>query len=497
MAISSSKTAGHHAIDNSKSDSSEKGFTLSVMQIAIMTTISVASLRSLPAMAEYGLSSVIMYLIPAILFLLPTALVAAELATTFRGGIYVWVREAFGERWGFVAIWLQWIQNVVWFPIQLAFIAAAIAFMVGNDALSNSGLYTGIIIIVVYWIATFIALQGGDLFAKFGSWGGLIGTLIPAGLLIILGGIWLATAQPIADTFTNSTWTSPGISSIGSIVLVISNVLAYAGMEMNAVHAGNMANPRRDYSKAIIISIVLILIVFIVPTLAISIAVPSNQIGMSNGINVAFQTIFDTFNIGWVSNIVAAAIVFGALASVITWVSGPSKGLLNAARSGLLPPVLQKRNKHGVQLGILIVQGIIVTLLALIYVIVPNVSSVFIALVDMAAALYIVMYIIMFATALVLRRKRPNAKRGYKVPALKFVAGIGILACAFGFVLSFVPSSSDTGIPDALYPIVVAIVVIALGVPPLIFYALRKPSWDRRSNVDRLKESKSEHEGAC
>ncbi|MCH4184090.1 MAG: NDUFA4 family protein, partial [Eggerthellaceae bacterium] len=91
----------------------------------------------------------------------------------------------------------------------------------------------------------------------------------------------------------------------------------------------------------------------------------------------------------------------------------------------------------------------------------------------------------------------PNAKRGYKVPALKFVAGIGILACAFGFVLSFVPSSSDTGIPDALYPIVVAIVVIALGVPPLIFYALRKPSWDRRSNADRLKESKSEHEGAC
>ena len=484
------------AVKTNKNDAAERGYTLSVMQIAIMTTISVASLRSLPAMAEYGLSSVVMYLIPAILFLLPTALVAAELATTFKGGIYVWVREAFGERMGFLSIWLQWIQNVVWFPIQLAFIAAALTFMVNNDNLSNSGLYTGIIIIVVYWIATLIALKGGNLFAKLGSWGGLIGTLIPAGLLIILGGIWLGTAQPIADTFTQSTWTSPGISSIGSVVLIISNVLAYAGMEMNAVHADSMENPRKDYFKAIIISLILILIVFIVPTLAISIAVPSSEIGMSNGITVAFKTFFDTFNMGWMSNVVAGAIVFGALASVITWVAGPSKGLLTAARSGLLPPALQKRNKHNVQVGILIVQGIIVTLLALIYVIVPNVSSVFIALVDMAAALYIIMYIIMFAAALVLRRKCPDSKRGYKVPALKLVAGVGMIACALGFVLSFVPSSSDTGIPNALFPIIVAIVVIVLGTPPLIFYAVRKPSWDQRTDAEKSDDYHAEHDDA-
>lgn len=469
-------------------------FTLSVMQIAIMTTISVASLRSLPAMAGYGLSSVIMYLIPAVLFLLPTALVAAELATTFKGGIYIWVREAFGERLGFLSIWLQWIQNVVWFPIQLAFIAAALAFMVGDDGLSNSGIYTGTVIIVVYWVATLIALKGGDLFAKFGSWGGLIGTLIPAALLIVLGGVWLATAQPIADTYTQSTWVSPGITSISSVVLIISNVLAYAGMEMNAVHAGNMENPRRDYPKAIAVSLVLILIVFIVPTLAISIAVPADQIGMSDGINVAFKTFFDTFGLGWASNVVAGAIAFGALASVITWVAGPSKGLLIAARSGLLPPALQKRNKHDVQVGILVLQGIIVTLLALIYVIVPNVSSVFIALVDMAAALYIIMYIIMFAAAIVLRRKRADAKRGYKVPALKLVAGIGMIACALGFVLSFVPSSSDTGIPDMLYPIIVAAVVIVLGVPPLIFFAVRKPSWDQRTDEEKAEDDNPEHD---
>ncbi|MCH3967870.1 MAG: amino acid permease [Atopobiaceae bacterium] len=467
---------------------------MSVPQIAIMTTISVASLRSLPAMAENGLSSVIMYLVPAFLFLLPTALVAAELATTFKGGIYVWVREAFGERLGFVSIWLQWIQNVVWFPIQLAFIAAALAFMLGDDSLSNSGLYTGVIIIVVYWLATLVALKGGDLFAKLGSWGGLIGTLIPAGLLIVLGAVWVATAQPITQSFTQSTWLSPGVTSVGSVVLIISNVLAYAGMEMNAVHAGDMRNPRKDYPKAIVIALVLILVVFIVPTLAISIAVPADKIGMSNGINVAFQTFFDQFGIGWASNVVAGAIVFGALASVITWVAGPSKGLLIAARGGLLPPVLQRRNKHGVQVGILMVQGIIVTLLALIYVIVPNVSSVFMALIDMAAALYIIMYVIMFAAVLVLRRKAADVRRGYKVPALGLVAGIGIIACVIGLVISFVPSSSDTGIPDMVYPIVVALVVIVLGTPPLVFYAARRPSWDQRSDAEKAEDANPLHD---
>ena len=87
---------------------------MSIGQLAILTVVAVASLRSLPAMADYGLASVLLYLIPAVFFLVPTALVSAELATGWKGGVYVWVREAFGNRAGFVAIWVQWIENVVW-----------------------------------------------------------------------------------------------------------------------------------------------------------------------------------------------------------------------------------------------------------------------------------------------------------------------------------------------------------------------------------------------
>ena len=155
--------------DNLKNSSPIQKSTLSVFQIAVMTTISVASLRTLPPMAEEGRASILMYIIPAILFLVPTSLVSAEFATTYKGGVYVWIREAFGNRMGFVAIWLQWVQNVVWYPVQLAFVAAALAFTINRGDLSNSGLFTAIVIIVVYWFSTFLAFKGGNLFAKVSS----------------------------------------------------------------------------------------------------------------------------------------------------------------------------------------------------------------------------------------------------------------------------------------------------------------------------------------
>ena len=470
--------------DKLKNNSSIQKDTLSIFQIAVMTTICVASLRTLPPMAEEGRASILMYIIPAILFLIPTSLVSAEFATTYKGGIYVWIREAFGNRMGFVAIWLQWIQNVVWYPVQLAFVAAALAFTINRGDLSNSGLFTAVIIIVVYWLSTFLAFKGGNLFAKVSSIGGMIGVLVPGAILIVLGVLWMAQGQPISESYLQSSYI-PKITGISSLVLIVSNVLSYAGMEMNAVHAGQMENPKKDFTKAIALAFILILCVFIFPTLAIAIAIPADKLGMANGIMVAFQEFFEKLNISWMSNVISGAMFFGAISSVVTWVAGPSKGLLDAGKTGLLPPILQKVNKNNVQVNILIFQGIIVTILAMIYVLFPDVSDVFIALIGMAAALYVIMYMLMFAAIIVLRKKEPNIERGYKVPAVNIVSGIGFISCALAFVMSFIPTTSEAAIPRNIYPIVVAIVVFLLGIPPFIFYMFKKPSWDMRTAQEK------------
>ena len=98
-----------------------------------------ASLRNLPIIAEYGWESAFFYLLVAVIFLFPAALISAELATGWSqtGGIYIWVKEAFGPGWGFFAVWMQWIHNATWFPAILSFSATALAYLF-NPALAEN-----------------------------------------------------------------------------------------------------------------------------------------------------------------------------------------------------------------------------------------------------------------------------------------------------------------------------------------------------------------------
>ncbi|EOM77144.1 amino acid permease [Rhodococcus rhodnii] len=457
---------------------------MTVTQLAILTVVTVASLRSLPAIAGYGLGSVTLYIVPAVLFLIPTALVAAELATGWKGGVFTWVREAFGTLWGFTAIWLQWIQNVVWYPMQIAFIGASFAFVLGKSPLADNGLYTAAVILVLYWGSTLIALRGGSLFAKVGSWTGWLGTIFPAVLLIVLGALWLGSGEPSQVPLE---WSGvvPPWTGFSAIVLVVSNVLAYAGMEVNAVHANDMRDPGRGFPKAIAVATGLILLVFVLPTIAIAVAVPGDRLGVTTGINLAFESFFEHWNIHWLVAPMSMLIALGAFASVVTWIAGPSRGLLAAARAGMLPPLLQRRNKAGVQVGILVVQGCVVTVLALLFVVVPDVETAFVALIDMAASLYLLMYLMVFAAAIRLRRTHPDVVRTYRVRWLTAIAGVGFVSCAAAFVMAFVRPDGFAGLPGVQYPLVVAAVVVALGAPPFVFYALRRRGWDRRTARER------------
>lgn len=124
-----------------KKATTSTGFKLSVMTLAIMNITAVVSLRGLPAEAVYGLSSAFYYLFAAVVFLIPTAMVAAELAAMFsdkQGGVFRWVGEAYGARTGFLAIWLQWIESTIWYPTVLTFGAVSIAFIGMNETYDMS-----------------------------------------------------------------------------------------------------------------------------------------------------------------------------------------------------------------------------------------------------------------------------------------------------------------------------------------------------------------------
>ena len=166
-----------------------------------MTTASVASLRSAPTMAVYGLTCVFLYLVPAIIFLLPQSLVAAELASGWTGGVFRWVSEGLSPAWGLLAVWCQFAMTIFYYPTLLGFVASTLAYIFNPD-LADNGVYTGIVIVVVFWLGVFMSARGGTGgIAKLASSGLLVGTLIPGALLVILGIVYLlqgnASAAPM------------------------------------------------------------------------------------------------------------------------------------------------------------------------------------------------------------------------------------------------------------------------------------------------------------
>lgn len=470
---------------------------ISWLTISFMMVAAVASIRSLPAMAVYGLGSIMLFVIPAVLFFIPVALVASELGTGWNGGIYGWVKQAYGDRLGFFAIWFLWIEVVVWYPAVLGFAASTLAYMI-HPSLAKSGLFTCLVIIVFYWGSTFLAMRGMDVLANFSKWFMLLGTALPAACLIILGLIWLIMGNPSAAPLSwdalipsvfheqahvvashrlhESSW-QIFTTSIAGLVLIVSNFLAYAGIEMNAIHARELKNPERDMPKAILLACIMIVCIFIPPTIAISLVVPADSTSLTAGVIQAYAAFFDAFHISWVTPVMGILLIIGALGGVLTWTAGPSKGLLFVGKSGMFPPVLQKVNKNGVQSNILILQAILVTILSTIYIFVDNVSDAFWMVSAMAVLMYLTIYILMFMSAMKLRKTQPNVKRGFFLKGLHFWCFLGLVSTIIAIIFGFIPPSQFSDMPIMEYIGILVAGLIVTGVPPFIFYAVRKPSW--------------------
>ena len=470
-----------------QSNSKSTAFRLSVMTLAIMNVTAVVSLRGLATEALYGLQSAFYYLFAAIVFLIPTAMVAAELAAMFadkQGGVFRWVGEAFGARAGFLAIWLQWIQSTIWYPTVLTFGAVSIAF-IGMDtttdaALASNRLFTLIVVLAIYWIATFISLKGLGWVGKVSKWGGIIGTIIPAGLLIILAIIYLATGGHNNLPMKNGFF--PDLTNFDNLVLASSIFLFYAGMEMMGIHVMEVDNPKRNYPRAIIIGSLITVLIFILGTFALGIIVPAKDISLTQTLLIGFDNYFSYLHMSWMGSVIAIMLVFGVLAGVLTWVAGPSKGIFTVGRAGYLPPFFQKTNSQGVQRNILLVQGVIVTILGLLFVVMPSVQSFYQILSQMTVLLYLIMYMLMFAAAITLRYKLPKRERPFRLGAkgnglMWILAGLGFCGSLLAFVLSFIPPSQiAVGSKTVWFVVLIVGAIIFVGIP-FIIYAMRRPTW--------------------
>ncbi len=455
-----------------------KNRVLSVFSLVMINVIAIDSLRNLPANAENGLYIVFFYVVASILFLLPCILITAELAThrPERGGAYVWVREAFGAKWGFFNIWLQWIYNVIWYPTILFFIAVNIAYLI-NPNLATQKAYILPVIIGTFAIATIINCFGMKISGLISTLSATVGTLIPILFIIGLGVGWIVSGKPLA---ISPTWNHfiPKLSSLHNLAFLVIVFFSLMGLEMSAVHAEEVKKPERDYPRALAYSALIIVVTMILASAAIAIVVPKSSLNIVSGLDQAYAIFLNAFHLKWLLPIVILMILLGGFGGMAAWVIGPTKGLSVAAEDGCAPKILGYRNKKQAPITVLIMQAVVVFILCGIYLLFNTIATWYWILSDLTAQLALLFYVVLFAAAIRLRYITPKKPNAFRIPGGKLgiwiVAGIGIVTCISAILIGFIPPENIPIGNVFIYETILIVGLVVLSLLPLLIYKMTK-----------------------
>lgn len=446
-----------------------------LFSLVLLIVAAIDSIRNLPMTGLFGSSLIFFFLLSAAIFLIPISLVSAEFTSRFheQGGVFHWVRHAFGDRMGIVAIWLQWVNTMVWYPTILSFIAGTAAYLF-NPELAQSKMFLVSVILGVFWSLTLFNLRGIHFSSRVNSFCGTIGTLFPMIFLIGLGIWWVIKGNPIAISFA---WNQlvPSLTDSVNWSVLIAIMASFLGMELAGVHVADIKDPQKNFPKALGYSVVILLTTMMFGALSIAVVIPKDNIHLVDGIMQSFTLFFEAFHIPYLIPVLAVLIIVGSTGGMISWFLSPAKGLLHAAEYGFLPKFFTVKNKHQVPVRILFMQAIIVSFICVAFVLLPSINAFYWFLTALSTELYMLMYVLIFLAALKLGRPHKSTL-SYRIPK-----GFRTLACGLGLggsILTVIigfqrPGGVDVG-SELHYALLIAAGNLIMVAPVLLLWLYQK-----------------------
>lgn len=416
---------------------------IGVFALVMLMTGAVDGVTNLPSIAIFGQQLIFFFIVASVLFLLPTGLVSAELCTQFKenSGVYIWSKKAFGGNFGALTVWLQWINTLVFFPTILTTIAGTAAYLI-NPKLSHNTYYLVGTSLTAFWIMTLLNLKGVKQSTKIVSIATVLGMVIPMVVIIGLSILWLLTGKAQAIHLSHSALL-PNLSHTGTWTSLTAIITAFLGMELAAVHVKKVKNAGTVFPKALIYSVIIIILTMGFGSLAIAFVIPHQQIALVSGTIQAFNILFTAFHLHWMEKALGMMLLIGSLGTMITWLISPANGLAQATHDGYLPKSLAKENKHSVPYKILILQAIIVSVVCLAFFLLPTINASYWLLLDLSSEVYLIMYVLMFISALklIMKSEKINIIPGGKQGALLMTV-LGIVGCLIAIIVGFFPPSN-------------------------------------------------------
>ena len=409
--------------------------------VVLFNITAIVGLRWLTtASSQFGLAALGLWLVAMVIFFVPSAVAVRELADIDpgAGGIYRWVRRAFGPVHGFVAGWGYWVNNLFYFPSLLVATAAIAAYAAGPRfvRLGEDNVFIAALSLAGLWLAVGMNVVGLRVGKHLQNLGGY-GTWIPA-LLFVLLAVWAVVTRGSATPVT-ARGLLPATLDLQSVNLFATMTFAFAGLELAPTLGDEIHDPARTLRRGIALSGLAIVAMYVLGTAAMLVALPQETVSITNGMPQATAALVERLGAGWLAPaaaIVAILLVLGNLGGVGAWLAGSARLPFVAGVDGALPPAFARIHPRWQTPYVgLLTQGVIATGFVIASLVGSTVKNAYLGLTQTTLILFFIPYLYLFLAYLRLRRVR--------TAGTALVGAVGFAAVLLSIVLGFVPPADE------------------------------------------------------
>ncbi|OAN10922.1 amino acid permease [Photobacterium jeanii] len=465
-------------------DTKPSGGKMGVGSLALFSLCAVIVVDTLTASASIGVSAIGWWLVTLIVFVIPYGLITSELGTTYPGdgGIYDWVKKAFGYRWAVRTTWFYWINVGLWMPAVYIMFAGMFAELFFPDL---SLFWQIAICIILTWLTIWICNVSVDV----GVWVTNIGAVLKVTVIGVLGvgGFIYAAKHGVANEFSVSAMMPSLDTGVAFLPALVFNLM---GFELVATMTKEMKDVR-DMPKSVFLAAGITAFLYVFGTVGILMALPVQDIGLVAGIIDTLRKLFGDSAFGsFMVYAIGTMALLTFIGNMVTWTMGASRAAAEAAGEGELPEVVGKLSeKYDTPIGANNITGILSTIVILAYALFAQSSDeLFWSVFAFSSCIFLLPYLFMFPSFLKLRISDPDTPRPFRVPGNMTVQwGLSIicfLVIAQAVVLFIFPDLLTLTV-DWVYsaPVLIGVIITVLVGEYLLKQAIERKT-EPESSID-------------
>jgi glutamate:GABA antiporter len=444
---------------------------LGLWDVVAMNIVAVVGLRWIARSARLGAPSVTLWVLACLAFFVPLAIAVSRLAHRYpeQGGIYVWVRRAFGPVHGFVCGWCVWVNNLFYFPALLLFAAANVPLAFGmGAALAENRFYSVSFVLIVLWgliALNILGLTRGKHLQNVGSYA----TWIPAGLLIVLGAIALVKFGSATSFAASELW--PRADVLSTVSLWSAMCFGFSGFEITSLVGQEVKEPERTIPRGIFIAGFVVMVIYIAGSASVLVALRPEALAERSGISDAVDLVAARLGLAGFGVLTALFLVIGSVGGTSSWIAGAARVPFAAGVDHVLPPSFAMLHpKYRTPHISLFVQGLIATVVFLVSVFLTitggqtTIQEAYDILVNLTILIYFIPYLYLFAAFIRLMKPGVGATAA---------AVLGFLATLVSLALVFVPPAGTENVVNYEANLVGQALVI-IGAGGILFWRSRR-----------------------